>query len=502
MQAKILSQRTFTIFVVMALITTFATTPLTAWLYPPQYQRKLEAWKRGEIDWDTGAPIKHEGDIVDDITYEKLESAKVQRLLVYLRLDNMSALLPFVSLFGGKPNFSKSKTHPSLPSESHEDESNVEPKRPIKAHGVRLLELTERDSSVMKVSEVDEYGIHDPVVNTFRTFGYLNNLAISGEVDVIPESSFPDLLVSRASDMASDLVILPWSETGNMSELSVISNDAVRHKLHASTYNGFVTSVLNNASCSTAVFINEDFGGSGNKERKKLLQRSISHHSMRSSTHDKNVPTAPSADRTHHIFFAFFGGPDDRAAIRLVLQLAEHPDVTATLVHFETPTDYFDHPPSGGSDEITLAAPPSSSDRTTPASSTSAAAKHPITTEPPSADKDAAFFQALRHSLPSELSDRVVFDTVAAAPAVVAAAIDRARLEVGQNPRNAGDLIVLGRGAAQLETFAREGSAGREVDFEARRCLGVVAEAVVGAGVRASVLVVQGRGGGGGDVSC
>ena len=47
LQAKILSTRTFTIFVVMALATTFATTPLTASLYPPLYQRKLEACKRG-----------------------------------------------------------------------------------------------------------------------------------------------------------------------------------------------------------------------------------------------------------------------------------------------------------------------------------------------------------------------------------------------------------------------------------------------------------------------
>ena len=35
LQAKILSTRTFTIFVVMALVTTFATTPLTSALYPP-----------------------------------------------------------------------------------------------------------------------------------------------------------------------------------------------------------------------------------------------------------------------------------------------------------------------------------------------------------------------------------------------------------------------------------------------------------------------------------
>ncbi|KOS20022.1 K(+)/H(+) antiporter 1 [Escovopsis weberi] len=46
LQAQILSTRTFTIFVVMALITTFVTTPLTTVLYPPWYQKKIAAWKR------------------------------------------------------------------------------------------------------------------------------------------------------------------------------------------------------------------------------------------------------------------------------------------------------------------------------------------------------------------------------------------------------------------------------------------------------------------------
>lgn len=80
-------------FVVMALITTFATTPLATALYPPWYQKKLDAWKRGEIDWDTGAPIQHGRNGSEDglMTQEKVRPAgDVRRLLIYLRLDNMS----------------------------------------------------------------------------------------------------------------------------------------------------------------------------------------------------------------------------------------------------------------------------------------------------------------------------------------------------------------------------------------------------------------------------
>jgi hypothetical protein len=74
----------------MALITTFATTPLTSLLYPPWYQRKLEAWKRGEIDWETGNPIGNARQSAEDALIDREKSSEdIRSLLVYLRLDNM-----------------------------------------------------------------------------------------------------------------------------------------------------------------------------------------------------------------------------------------------------------------------------------------------------------------------------------------------------------------------------------------------------------------------------
>lgn len=142
----------------MALVTTFATTPLTAALYPPWYQRKLEAWKRGEIDWDSGAPLLDDGAdaVTDDVTKQKLESSRITNLLIYLRLDNMPTTLAFVSLLSGKPSDSATKRHPTR--SGTEEQNGITPqtesKRPIEVHGVRLVELTERGSTVMKVSEM------------------------------------------------------------------------------------------------------------------------------------------------------------------------------------------------------------------------------------------------------------------------------------------------------------------------------------------------------------
>jgi hypothetical protein len=74
----------------MALITTFATTPLTSALYPPWYQRKIQAWKRGEIDWDSGAPIRNGKANFDmELQRQKQGPSEIRNLLIYLRLDNM-----------------------------------------------------------------------------------------------------------------------------------------------------------------------------------------------------------------------------------------------------------------------------------------------------------------------------------------------------------------------------------------------------------------------------
>ena len=126
----------------------------------------------------------------------------------------MPTLLAFVSLLGGKQNPTHGRKHPSYDNkqEANELKPATPPKkedRPVEVPGVRLVELTERSSTVMKVSEVDEYSAFDPVLNTFRVLGQLYNLAVSGEVSIVPESSYAESLVARASEESLDLLILP-----------------------------------------------------------------------------------------------------------------------------------------------------------------------------------------------------------------------------------------------------------------------------------------------------
>jgi hypothetical protein len=458
----------------MALVTTFASSPLTAFFYPVWYQKKVESWRRGEIDWDTGKPLDGSETPRNSVHYEKLAAEKVKRLTVYLRLDSMPNLLAFTSLFGGNADAPAPKIHPSKAistTTKTTGDSSVEevgPNRPVEAYGFRLLNLTDRGSSVMSVSEIESYTAYDPVVNTFRTFGRLHNLAVSGEVLVVPEGSFAETLSMRASD--SDFLLLPWSETGGMSEQAIIEDKGTKNKLATSGYTSFVHAALEQSTVAVAVLINKNFGGSKNKDRRggnMKLTRTVSSVSLHSSR-DKDI-TAPIADRSHHIFFPFFGGKDDRTALRLVLQLAENPQITASIVHFEG---------------VTLM----STSTSTPASPTGKAGESITVT--PTVEQDAAFFASLRSSIPTEMSNRVVFETVSCSSPVTDV-IERARLEVGQAPKNAGDLVVLGRNISRNGMLGRSDADEIRSSTDAAGTLGMLAEKVWEGKVGASVLVVK-----------
>ncbi|WPG97475.1 Hypothetical protein R9X50_00025100 [Acrodontium crateriforme] len=443
LQAKILSTRTFTIFVTMALITTFATTPLTTWLYPTWYQRKLEAWKRGEIDWETGLPFSDGVCSNDPTADQKLETSKVNTMLVYLRLDNMPTSLAFVSLMGSKQNTLTATSHPALEMSPQPERTGLL-KSPIEVHGIRFMELTERNSTVMRVAEVDEYSFYDPVINAFRILGQLYNLAVSGEVRVVPENSFADTLIRCSTEQPTDLLLLPWSETGSMSESQTISTETVRQKIPSKSYMDFVSQTLNKAQTNTAVFISKDFSGTL-KQRPSTLTRTMSGISLRS--HRDNV-TMTSRDRRHHIFLPFFGGRDGRFALRLALQLVENPDVTATIVHYVATAQAVE----GGVHNM------------------------------PSRESDAAFFAAMKASVPTDIQGRVRFDTVQT-NAPVQEALAKASMEVAQNPKNGGDMVVLGRNLGDSDSTLP--------GDEDSSCLGIVASRLLD--VRASLVVVQAK---------
>ncbi|KIW87056.1 uncharacterized protein Z519_12353 [Cladophialophora bantiana CBS 173.52] len=351
LQAKILSTRTFTIFVVMALITTFATTPLTTWLYPPWYQRKLELWKQGKIDWD-GNPLRPDTDTESTSDADILRKTNVaKRVLVYLRLDGLPSLFTMVSLFSHKPE--EEAVEPQNQAPNYEPLMNnpqalssvVSLRRPLQVHGLRLMELTERESSVMRVAEIEEFAGRDPVIKAFGTFGQSCDIAVGGQIAVVPDHSFSGTLLSRARDLKSDLVLVPWSETGTMSEYPSLFDAKPGDPLANKQFATLAAEIFEKArtSCHVGVILDKTvlctpFGASKidspvAERPTRQLNRTFTGVSladqMNSTVHFKL------ADSGRSRLFVLYQGDseDDLFAVRLGLQLAKNKKVDLKILN-------------------------------------------------------------------------------------------------------------------------------------------------------------------------
>lgn len=490
----------------MALVTTFATTPLTSWLYPPEYQKKLGAWKRGEIDWE-GNPLHPEGDSNSDVLQREKADAvsKISRVTVLLRLENLPSIFTFVDLLGGqpipKPKVHKSKQNiDSIPEDGPSKRSSLvtgPPQRPVEVHGVRLVELGQRTSHVMQVSEVGDMQEKDAVINVFRTFGAFHNVSVSAGISIAPEDSFADVLTTKAADEGSDLLLIPWTENGAVADTNDVVTSGYENRFVSQSHNRFIADALASSRCSTVVMVNRGFGAI--EQSRPGLSHATSHHSMKSrkDADASLAPISPISDPSHHIFFPFFGGVDDRIALRFILQLAQNIHVTATVVHVVYSSTMAADPglqiPAAARRDLprNLSTSHLPSPEVPSSSSTSSESER---------DADAAFFAQMADSLAPALRDRVLFETVTTSQPLQYTVI-RANSEVGSSAKNTGDLVVLGRAArehrpwirtelvAVLESLERPSGAGSET----RKVLGDVAEALIVAN-RSSILVLQGGG--------
>ncbi|KAJ5502586.1 Cation/H+ exchanger [Penicillium fimorum] len=470
LQAKILSTRTFTIFVVMALVTTFLTTPLTTLLYPRWYQIKVERWRRGEIDWE-GNPIQRD-DRNDSVALAKnqLKTVPVRRLLVYLRLDGLSGVCTIAALLSSKRRASvSSRIHPTkMPKQTEQTvedpiTSEEEQDTTLKVHGVRLMELTDRDSSVMKVAAAGEHALWDPVVNTFRAFGDWHDLSLMAGVSVVPEHSYADTVIGMAQQEIADMLLLPWSETGTLADHhnGLEIDDA--NRFSNGPYTTFISDILARVTGHVGILIEYS---SASASKRPVVSRTPSGMSLQGSIFARQ----PTGSRSHHIVLPFFGGDDDRFALRLVLQLAKNDQVTATVI-----------PIGGLRSDVT---------KTEVSTEISASSSNRL----PASSSDMAFFETLRDSVPEELQERIVFSQPAVNETItdpVQLAVVSVREELNHTSNKANNIVIVGRRSIPSEIEL--GLAEDGIGHDTRRALGAVGTAMVQpeSKIYGSVLLLQ-----------
>ncbi|KAI9057011.1 hypothetical protein FKP32DRAFT_1661520 [Trametes sanguinea] len=345
LSAGILSQRVFSMFVLEALILTFMTTPAVTLLYPPKYRKRLTDVEDASLpasgtegqSQDSGR-VGHGDDVVQKtrftVVLDKLEHLPGMMALTQLVLPSLPP--PAYTEAAHAANLSGSFN--SSAAEADKGKQIAPPV--ISVDAIRLIELSDRTSDVMKSSMADSLITKDPALNIFSAFGALNGIRVNNSLAIVTFDDLGSSVTEHAQRQHSQLVLVPWlpplysSDTGSQRGTDASSprdnNNAggspnlsspritqLQNPLEAL----FRSSAPENANASVlhSQFVRNLFA-SAKTDVALFVDRHMSEGDQ--------LPAAS----TYRLFVPFFGGPDDRLALEFAVQLCSNPRVSAMVV--------------------------------------------------------------------------------------------------------------------------------------------------------------------------
>ncbi|KAI8642951.1 Sodium/hydrogen exchanger family-domain-containing protein [Parasitella parasitica] len=235
----VLNDQVFVIMVVMALITTFMTTPVVIWLYPEWYQKQTstsidEVQMAGNDNRIDSEPDSLDKDTIRLSTVEAMGHERFRLLTMLNRIESVPSIMALMKLL------TSDKTASS-----------------VEVHALRLLELTQRTSAVMKFKDLRETQRQDPVLNVLRTFANLIGIqSLQTHVDLCAASDTVKTVSEHGLDMGADIILLPW-----------ISRYSINKENYASAFLDsncadldFVNGAFSIRFCTVGLFIDRGFG--------------------------------------------------------------------------------------------------------------------------------------------------------------------------------------------------------------------------------------------------
>ncbi|CAE6495963.1 unnamed protein product [Rhizoctonia solani] len=324
--AGILDTKVFSMFVMMAVVLTFITSPCTIFIYPERFREHISPNKTSLED-PVSKSRRHSitGNATGSI------SLMTRFTVVLSKVEHLPAVMTLTQFL--QPPLKLASTTSSIHSTgSTEKVDPIDPSAltisplaknaPIISDGtprvsidaLRLIELTERTSAVMKVTASEELMRRDTLISVVRTFGHLNRIPVSSALSIVPLDSFSSSVTSRARETDTDLVVISWSSAPSVIDEAPSTSGITPHNPFDAIFAGTdPTSAINYSQFVRRVFVES------RSDVALFIDRGLS-------------PLETSATYGQHVFLPFFGGPDDRLALAFVVQLCAHPAVSATVV--------------------------------------------------------------------------------------------------------------------------------------------------------------------------
>ncbi len=291
-------------FVLQAIVLTFITTPLTILIYPPHVRVHAGA------NLEKGHPPGTGG------TSTSQDFMRSKFAVILDGVEQLPSAMTLIQLLR-RPSSGSRSFAPVAEKTSSQSEAPVVPEQStVSIDTLRLVELTERTSAVLKSRASDTLIHNDSVLSVFRTFGRLNQFTMSAALSVISHDEFSTHVADYVREHGSQMTVMTWPVSSATSASSSSHNltpynpfDSVFSKTHGNDEgllrSQFVRKVFANNPSDVALFVDRGF-----------------------ST-DHNTSIYP------HIFLPFFGGPDDRLALSFVIQLCMHEGVSATVIRLQ-----------------------------------------------------------------------------------------------------------------------------------------------------------------------
>ncbi|XP_004302732.1 PREDICTED: cation/H(+) antiporter 20-like [Fragaria vesca subsp. vesca] len=273
-EKKILNDEMFAILVLMAIFTTFTTTPTVMAIYNPyvvasQSESTLER---------QNSPSKN--------------SKKQKELRVLACIHGPGSVPSLINL---------------IESTGTSSENSV-----LKVYVMHLVELTDRSSSIMMVHKVRKNGLpfinrfclgvaQGHIASAFEAYGQVGQVTIRHTTAISGLSTMHEDILHVAEAKRVSIVILPFNKQWNKQGEEKMENLGHRWK-------GVNERVLKCASCSVALFVDRGYGVGAHKGAK-----------------------TSSTANLKRVCILFLGGPDDRQALEYVGGLANQ-SVVVTVV--------------------------------------------------------------------------------------------------------------------------------------------------------------------------
>ena len=352
-------------FVLEALVLTFMTTPLVTWLYPLHLRRRISAIGVFEhVADDEAAENRAEKDTEGEF--------KARFTVVLDKLEHVAGMMALTQLVQPYPAplSGRKKTSSTDPSTS----LNAAPAPPhvITMEALRLIELSDRVSAVMKSSISDYLLRTDAVLSIFSMFGQLNGIRVTPSISVVKFDDLAYSVAEHARNHGSDMIFLPWLPPTHDGQIgdghqTPLSHSPIQQAIALpATATGPVSPPPMKSPVShnpfEALFRSSNFksagGATGVHHGGADVSSSVAiTHSqfVRGVFAQSTTDVALFVDQTtldsiigsgkgieegyeQYLFLPFFGGPDDRLALEFVVQICANPRVRGTVVRM-TKTD-------------------------------------------------------------------------------------------------------------------------------------------------------------------